>query len=393
MSLAELEALEGKNPPPLPDIKDGDGTKTPADLEAERVKQLALAEEKNKNNPPAPTAEELAAKAAAEEETKTAARLAELKAKPVQHLSPEEKLELEKLEAPAEEELDDDPEAFWEDVDKLTGDPVEIDWTKQKDAEGNLIAADSPQGAAIRQKAVEERAVERYEAYLMEVDPRGYQYLLHRQAGGVDEDFFGRKTPTLPDYETFKESIDLQTAFYTRILMGKGVPEKQVKMIVDDAVKNKEIFALADKEYKATESAETAETRRLQNELERSQKDFNASVTILDRLINTEVASPKLKVVIPEAKRIGFASFVKSLVTYDEKTRQFAIVQPISKEALPRQLESLYLLHVNGDLGEVVKREAATAVTRKLRRAVDKGKDQARSQPSDANRKKTLGEI
>lgn len=394
LSLAELEALNNKT-----DIASGDGNKTAADLEVERQKQAQeaadkLKQQQSQQKTPEQLAEEKQAQDAVDKETadKLVARVAELKTKPADQLTAEEKAELEAAEK-AEEDDEDDPTAFWEDVDKLSGDPIEIKWDTYKDADGNLIMPDSPQGALIRQHAVEERAIQRFEEALAASDRRGYQYLLHRQAGGTDEQFFAQKTTALPPYETFKESIDLQTTFYKQHLIDSGLPEKQAKLVVDDAVKNKEIFELADKAYKEKDKAEQDQTKALQGEIERAQTQYNTQVATLDKLITTEAGSPGLKIIIPEAKKAPFLDFFRSLVTYDQDKKQFVLTQAITKEALPRLLESTYLLHIGGNIKDVVERTAATVVTRRLKRNVEKSKEPARSQADTVPRKKTLGEL
>lgn len=359
-SLSDLD----KEPVIKTDILPGDGEPSAADLEAERQKQLAA-------DKPKPLVDQT-----------PEARLAAEKAET-------ERLEAERIAKEGKGEDGDEPVgSIWDDVDKLRGEALNVEWGDIPEED-----RDTPQGILIRERALEARAVTRFEENIMKTDPRGYQYLLHRQAGGTDEDFFAQKTIELPDYELFKTSIDLQTKVYSDALRNRGLPEKQVKMLVDQAVKDKEIEALADKEYKAKEAQDAKSIRELNQQLEQSQKSYSQAVQNLGKAIDETINSKDLTMVVPEAQREGFSAFVRQHIKYDEENGVFMLAQVISQKNLPRQLEAMFLQFKNGNLGDIVRREAETANTRRLRRKVDQSREPIRDGGTQTKGKKTLGDL
>lgn len=358
-SLSSLDTGQ-QDPPP---IESGDGTKTAADLEAERIK-------------------------AAEEEKKPL-----VDQNPGDKAKTEAQIAAEAEEARLKKEQDDKDDAapetsIWEDVDKLRGEAIDVEWGDIPEEE-----RDTPRGILAREKAVEARAIQNYERWIMQSDPRGYEYLLHRQAGGTDEDFFARKTIDLPDYELFKTSVDLQTKVLTDDLRNKGVPEKQVKMLVDAAVKDKELFDLSDKAYKDKQARDTQSIEKLNKQLEAENQYYQRAVTGLTKAITEQISSADMSIVIPEAQRPVFDAFVRQHIEYNEQTKQFMFVQNIDPKVLPRQLEALYLQFKKGNLGELIRREAQTSNTKRLKRAVESTKDKINDQGGGGKRKLTLGEI
>lgn len=367
LSLAELEAQQ--NAPPKVEIKEGDGTPTAADLEAERVAQLEK-EGKGPDGKPKPLVDQKPGAAAkTEEEIAAEAKALADKAK--------------------EEEEDEQPAgSIWEDVDKLRGEKIDVDWGNIPEDE-----RDTPQGILVREKAIEAHTVKRFEEVMMQTDPRGYQYLLHRQAGGTDEDFFAQKTIDLPDYDTFKESVDLQVRVYTQELRNSGIPEKSIKLLVDTAVKEKDIFTLADAAYKKKEATDAERIRSLNTQLEQDQQQMSRATQNLSKAITDQIASKDMTIIVPEAQRPAFEQFVKQRVRFDQENGTFMFAQTIEPKNLARQLEAMYLQFKNGDLTDMIRREAETSTTRRLRRAVDKSKDTSKDQGATNKRKMTLGEL
>jgi hypothetical protein len=320
-----------------------------------------------------------------------AVRLDELKAKDPATLTAEEKTELEA--AAADEDPGDDEGDFWEDVDKLRGEKIEIDWSKHIDGEGNPVDPLSPAGVLIREKHVAQLEVAKFEESLEKSDPRGYAYLLHRQAGGTDEDFFSKKTITLPEYEAFKESVDLQQKVYRDDLLRKGLDPDQVKLLVEQAVKDKKILELADKAYKQTETAQQQEIDRLAKQLEEQNATYENSVKQLTTMLNEEISSnSSMKLLVPDAKKADFNNFVRKHIQSIDGS--FYAVQQIDPKTLSRILDGLYLQFVNGDISGLIQRAAATQNTNRLKRAIQSTRDkQGKTTPAAANTKKTLGEL
>ena len=267
----------------------------------------------------------------------------------------------------------DDPPGdanFWESVDKLRGTPLEVKFPDDPDFDPL-----SPEAALMREKAAADEAIVRFETHLQKTDPRGYAYLLHRQAGGSDDDFFKEKTFSLPEYESFKDDADVQVRVYKSALVSKGLAEEQAQMLVDKAVKDGKIFELADAEYKRAES----DHARVLDEINQKQTQANARYTKAVNEINATLQTTVekgdgMKWIIPDTEKPAFLSYLRDMVEYDKTTEKFLIVQTVSKEDLARQVEAAYLLYKKGDLSSIIQRKASSLTARRLGDKIDKSK-------------------
>jgi hypothetical protein len=193
--------------------------------------------------------------------------------------------------------------------------------------------------------------------HLQKVDPRGYAYLLHRQAGGSDDDFFSEKTFSLPDYEEFKSNKDLQERLYLSALTAKGLKPEQAKTLVDQAIKEDKLFALAEEEYKNADKAHQKSLDAIKQKQEQVEQQYLHSVQAYDKSINDTV-DKGMRFIIPESDRTAFMNFVREHTEYNNETQSFMLVQNVNKDELSSQLEAMYLLYKKGDLSKLIERKA-----------------------------------
>ena len=283
-----------------------------------------------------------------------------------------------------EEEEDDD--TFWQDVNKLHGQEIVVEYPEGVDPL-------APEGVYHREKAIMAKSVNDFEAHLKATDPRGYAYLLHRQAGGDDESFFSKKTFSLPNYDEFKDNIELQTRLYRQSLVSKGLPEDSVQVLIDKAIKDNKIFDYSDAAYKAAEKEYADELKDIEATNERNRAEYTKSVNLLSQQLNEKIVEGKgLNLIIPDTEKQPFTSFVKEHIEIDNG--RFVIVQPIG-DNLDRQLEALYLLYKKGDLKSLIKREAQTTNVRRLSKVIDKSKSSNKPAGAETppDKVKTLGDL
>lgn len=261
----------------------------------------------------------------------------------------------------------EDPAAFWADVDKLHGTALEVEYPDGMDPL-------SPEGVHYREKAIEARAVDNFDKYLKNQDARSYAYMLHRQAGGDDESFFYSKTFSLPEYDAFKESADLQSRLYKSSLLSKGLDEDTAQMAIDKAIKDGVLFDKADAEYKKAELSHANELEAIEDANKAAEAEYNTAVNTISQQISTAITEGKgMNFIIPDTDKAAFATFVKQHVEYDGQKKQFLIVQKVGED-FGKQLESMYLLYKKGDLTGLITRKAESKNVSKLRRTVDKSK-------------------
>jgi hypothetical protein len=256
--------------------------------------------------------------------------------------------------APTEEELTaaaDDVAAqleFFEEVNRVRGVELKVEYGD--------IPPNSVEGIAIRERAIEADAVRRAEANLAAADPRGAAYLLHRRQGGTDEEFFGRKSLSLPSYELFTDNVDLQKLVYKNDLVNRGLSSENADALVDMAVKNNTILAEADKSYKAQEETDRRELARLAAAAEQEQQAWKNRVKEIDNVLSSTLTSKELKVVIPDSEQKDFDNFVRNMIQTDGQ--DFYIAQTIDPKTMATIIESLYIQFKKGDLSAVITRAA-----------------------------------
>jgi len=273
---------------------------------------------------------------------------------------------------PADDNDDDSPEKFFEDVNKLHGVDLKIEYPEGVDPY-------SPAGVHYRDKAMMDIGIQDFENHLKRTDPRGYAYMLHRQAGGSDDTFFTNKTFSLPEYDTLKDNIDSQVRLYKSSLVLKGLDEDTAQIVVDKAIKDGVLYNKADEAYKAIEQADADSLKAIEQAQAAAEQEYLASINNFNQRLTTSVVEGKgMKFIIPDTEKTAFTKFVKEHIEYDGATKKFLIVQKI-EDSLDKQLEAMYLLYKKGDLSGLIQRSAETKNVARFKRVVDKSKTQAAS--------------
>lgn len=280
-------------------------------------------------------------------------------------------------------------EQFWEVVEKLTGKKVEVQYP-------DGVEPDTPEGAAVRETAVRTQAIQEFEAYLEQDDPRAYAYAMHRKAGKSDEEFFGNKrvSYTLPDIASVEQSADLQAAVYKHDLIAKGVDEDEAESLVQAAIKSNKLKDKAIASHKAIDTAQKEQVNNLKIEQEKIQQVQVQAETRLLSTIKDTMADMSL--IVPEAEKPRFEKFFIDNLQYDQASGKFLLVQELSEKELKLQMESMLFQFMKGNLDNIAKKKAGTIVAQKLRLQAGKAngapiKDQ--SLGGSAKSKLTLGEI
>lgn len=361
--------------PSLTDLIDNDGAGLPKPpLEQQQQQQ---------------TAEQIAATTAATE----AARLAaEQLAQQQQQQTPEE-IEAARVaaEAAAGTTTDDDTDLtvdqFFEQIDALRGD----DLSKQIDYKG--VDPMSPEGFIVRDQYIEQQAKLDLEGQIKANDPRAYAYLLHRQNGGSDEDFFQVKSFVLPELDKIKESVDLQRNVLQEALRAKGIPEKQVAVLLKAAVDAGELAAdaeaaykeIKDRDLKIADDAGKIHASRI--------KQQQADIASLDTVVNQLITDGKeLRFQIPQADQVRFAQAFKENIHYENG--QFFLIKPISKESLPKVMETELFSFLGSDLTKMIQKAAlSNSATKFINKAKAGNETNRNNTQQQANTTKTLSEL
>lgn len=253
------------------------------------------------------------------------------------------------------------PEAFFAEVNKLHGFDVAVTYPEGVDPL-------SPEGVHARDKVLIETVIANTHEQMKAADPRGYAYLLHRQAGGDDASFFEKPSNALPEYSAFKDSVDLQRQVLTADLVSKGLTKEVADAVVDKAIADKKLFDYANNAYQAKEAADKQALDKATADAQAKKDAEEKAITDTLNAITDIVMQSKLDaIVIPDAKRAEFAEYVKQHLYFDGE--QFFITKPINEKTLAEALQTEFFGFVKGNLKELVERRAKTqnAQTMRLR--------------------------
>lgn len=300
-------------------------------------------------------------------------------------VKPEEKEDEDKedeLEEGDEEEAS--PEEFYGEVSKLRGDNFQF-----KFPEG--IDPTTPAGVHHAFNQLMEHEFERFEQDLVRRDPRAYAYMLHRDNGGSDEDFFATKTEVLPEWDVLKNSVDLQQAFYRRVLARKEIDADQSDIIIKDLITKNKLGAVVEGEYNRMRKQDEDQARELLKVNEQNQQKQQQMVNRMGSLLQEKIIENKgLGITIPDAKRGGFLQFVNQLVHMDPNTGQFYLQQAITSDNMNALLEAMYYLSVGGNMDDIISNRAKAQNTNqlKLRMGKDKKKTTTAVDPNKTNQNK-----
>jgi hypothetical protein len=269
-------------------------------------------------------------------------------------------------------EPDGDDAPYYDAVDALWGTPLDVDYGD--------IEPETPEGSFIREKAIAKRAVDSFEEYIKESDPRAYAYMLHRRNGGSDEEFLSTAKEDLPDLERLQESVDLQTRVYTRWLIEKGAGEDEANAVVQAAAKNGKLVERAEVAWNSWKQQEANYLKDIQDKNNEDEVTFRRSVAEFSESLKKAITNPEGNLQIPEAKKAEFMQHMKSLVKYDPETKVFSIVQEIDPKNLGKLIDKEFLGFTKGGLKDLVEKQAGVQVVKRLKAKVQQG--DARKRPS-----------
>lgn len=287
----------------------------------------------------------------------------------------EKKEKKEKVETPEDSTLEtedeeeqeseqDAPDAtkFFEEVGKLTGYDLDVEY-------GDVDPL-SPQGVAIREKAVREAVLDDFLLEIEEKYPQAYKVLQHSYNGGNVAELFSQTTSR--DYSTveLKEGDDnLAKEILKEYYKSRGVKNeaKITKMI--EADEDSEGGLLSEAKSALEELKSEQETKR--NEVIEAQKQKAAEQKKKDSILVASVDE------VLETRKLGsfkisdnteareFKKFVLSGIrkTADGK---YEFASPIDQNNIEKLLQYEYFKFKKGDLSKIIQQKATTENTEKL---------------------------
>lgn len=284
--------------------------------------------------------------------------------------------------------LFEDSGSFWEDVERIHGIQVEVDY-KNTDPE-------SPEGAALRDQALFIQAQKEQLKYLADTYPKAYQVLEHIANGGQLEDLVNSDQVDFSKVVLNKDDKDAQKALLTDYYLAKGFDQKRATRMVEADEDSKEgLLEVANaalkelqKEQEETQKVVLAEAKQRKAAQEQRNVQFKSAIKQV-----TDAGKLGDFTILNKADREAFYQHVIKNVYSDGKDG-YQLVLPVNDKSLIPVLQQLFFGFKDGKLEEFVRKEAQTQVVRKLQRKVSQtvvkpGTQEAEAQ-AKANQAKTL---
>lgn len=245
------------------------------------------------------------------------------------------------------EEVEENEGDVWAEVNALRGREVKFELPA-------TVEPDTPEAIIHFEKAVREEERAQVMDDLKKSDPRLYAYMLHRQQGGTDEQFFNPNNPSkLPDINQLKESIDLQKEMYLKLLKARGMEADEAQVLIDKAVTDQTLAPKAEAAYNHFKTQDD----NLAKELEDKSKEIEqANQTTAKALLEDAaklITENSLLFKIPETDKAGFSAFFQDSVLVDNGKAYIALEIDGKNVATKEALEQMYLLYKKGDLSKV----------------------------------------
>lgn len=334
----------------------GSGGYSMADLENDDLDETLNEDGSPKGKTEGKTADELAAeqKEAADKVAKDAELLEQQEAAKREEA---DKAKPENTDKTPESD-DDDEDSFWDEVDALRGETIEVDY-------GDVDPL-SPEGALLREQTIEARAVDQFEANLEKMYPRAYAYLLHTSAGGKDEDFFQTVGNTeLPTAEQLETDIELQKQIITQSMKAKGNNERMIAAVIKDLVASDDLEEVAKEALESEQKAVQGKLDAIKATAAAETEKKNNSVKEMTNYVGQVVATGKIdNITIPEADRKPFADNFNKNVRYENG--KFYHVTELKDENIADVFKRQFYEFKGGKIDDLIEQKARTLNAKRI---------------------------
>lgn len=304
---------------------------------------------------------------------------------PVDETEEQEEEEEEKEPKEEEEEADEvTPDKFFEEVEKITGREVEVDY---KDVDPL-----SPQGVAIREQAIRKDALDAFVDEIEAKYPDAFKALQHSFAGGNVSDLFSRTTAR--DYskvELKDEDTGLAKEILKEFYRSKGIKsETKIEKLIEIEEDSEAGLVGSAKDALQELKAEQEEER---NTILDAQKKAAEDQSKKDRLMLTAIDE------VLETRKLGdfriadraeaseFRKFIMSSVQRASDGK-YVLNTPLDTANLEKVLQYHYFQYKKGDLSKVIQKAAATENTKKLSLRLKADQSKKKQSTTEENKNK-----
>lgn len=251
-------------------------------------------------------------------------------------------------------------ESFWGDLEKLAGESIEVDF-------GNIDPV-SPEGALIYAKAFRDKGIEDFESELAQRYPKEYQALILRQEGKDPSILYKETSFDYANLSIDEEDEDMQKAILKEDMRAQGVSEKRIEALVKTIYNSGDLYTESQESLKRLKEEQEykfqQELELIEKEKQNQQQEINQFGSVIEDVV---VKGQIGDFVINEKDKKGFYEFLANNIQYSDGN--FYAVVPLEKDInkLNRQLQTEYFRYKNGNLKDIIVKQAITENAKKLK--------------------------
>ena len=282
---------------------------------------------------------------------------------PVVEQETEQTLETVLTKPPVEETTGDSDLDFWNDVSKLTGEEIEVDF--------GGVDPISPEGALVYAKAYRDVGIETFEAGLAEKYPIEYQALVMRMEGKDPSVLYKEGSF---DYTTLvikEDDEDTQKSILKQDMKQQGLSDKRIDIMIKSIYDSGDLFTESQDSLKRLKESQEESFEQERIKIEAEKKLVNQEISSFGGVVDEIVKKGQLgDFVISDKDKAGFHKFLAENIQY--VNGKFVAVVPLEKDInkLNKQLQTEYFRYKNGNLKELVVKQAITENASRLRRNI-----------------------
>lgn len=252
---------------------------------------------------------------------------------------------------------------FWSDVSKLTGEEIEVDF--------GGVDPISPEGALVYAKAYRDKGVETFEASLAESYPLEYQALVMRMEGKDPSVLYKEGSF---DYTTLvikEDDEDTQKSILKQDMKQQGLSDKRIDIMIKSIYDSGDLFTESQDSLKRLKESQEESFEQERVRIETEKKAINQEINSFGGVVDEIVKKGQLgDFVISDKDKAGFHKFLAENIQY--VNGKFVAVVPLEKDInkLNKQLQTEYFRFKNGNLSEIVVKQAITLNSNRLKRTI-----------------------
>lgn len=255
----------------------------------------------------------------------------------------------------------DEAKQFFEEVEKITGSSVDVDY-----GETNPL---SPQGIAIRDKAIKEATLD---SFLEEIEakfPTAFKALQHAYNGGNVADLFSQTTGRDYSKIELKEGDDqLAKEILKEYYKANGVKnESKINRLIEaDEDSEEGLLKEAQNALTSLKEKQEEETSKILEEQKTKASEQKKKDQIIVAAIDEVIESKKLGSfkIIDRTDAVEFKKFVLNNLRRGENGYELAM--QVNPNELEKQLQYAFFQFKKGDLSKIIQQKATTENSKKL---------------------------